>query len=386
MTPSWVTWRRRSASRRRCSTPGSPASPGPSRGGRGSRASTRACSTRRPRGRVLPTAMYTIGLGMVIPTMIEFGTDEQKERYVAKALRGEEVWSQLFSEPGAGSDVASLQMRGRARRRGVGAQRAEGVDHRRPDLRLRRRHRPHERRRPEAPGHHHVRRRLQGAGRRGAAAAPDDRRRQLQRGVLQRRPRPDRQRHRTGRRRVALRHRHADERAGGDRLPAGRAVAAATAAGIEPYLKLARARASTRTRSCAKGWPTCTSASGCSASSGQRTRAAVKAGKAPGPEGSVAKLAGALLTRRTSDLAIAIAGAAGQAWDADDPKGERWASAVLMAPGRPHRRRHRRGAAEHRRRARARASRRSRRSIASCRSRSSRSARSATTDRFVNGL
>ena len=48
---------------------------------------------------------------MVIPTMIEFGTDAQRERYVAKALRGEEIWSQLFSEPGAGSDVASLQMR-----------------------------------------------------------------------------------------------------------------------------------------------------------------------------------------------------------------------------------------------------------------------------------
>ncbi|MEA3018636.1 MAG: hypothetical protein QOI47_160, partial [Actinomycetota bacterium] len=59
----------------------------------------------------LPTMVYTIGFGMVIPTMIEFGTDAQRERYVAKALRGEEIWSQLFSEPGAGSDVASLQMR-----------------------------------------------------------------------------------------------------------------------------------------------------------------------------------------------------------------------------------------------------------------------------------
>ena len=59
----------------------------------------------------LPTTSYIIGLGMVIPTMIEYGTDAQRERYVAKALRGEEIWSQLFSEPGAGSDVASLQMR-----------------------------------------------------------------------------------------------------------------------------------------------------------------------------------------------------------------------------------------------------------------------------------
>ena len=48
---------------------------------------------------------------------------------------------------------------------------------------------------------------------------------------------------------------------------------------------------------------------------GQQTRAAVKAGKAPGPGGSIGKLAGAQLARRTSDLAMAIAGAGGQAWE-----------------------------------------------------------------------
>jgi alkylation response protein AidB-like acyl-CoA dehydrogenase len=63
---------------------------------------------------------------------------------------------------------------------------------------------------------------------------------------------------------------------------------------------------------------------------GQRTRAAVTAGKAPGPEGSIAKLAGALLSRRSSDLAIAIAGVGGQAWD--DPREARWATMVLSSP------------------------------------------------------
>ena len=63
---------------------------------------------------------------------------------------------------------------------------------------------------------------------------------------------------------------------------------------------------------------------------GQRTRAAVKAGKAPGPGGSIAKLAGALLARRMSDLGIAIAGAGGQAWE--DSRDARWALGVLSAP------------------------------------------------------
>ena len=56
----------------------------------------------------VPTAVYVIGLGMIAPTLRACGTDEQQQRYLTKLLRGEEIWSQLFSEPGAGSDVASL--------------------------------------------------------------------------------------------------------------------------------------------------------------------------------------------------------------------------------------------------------------------------------------
>lgn len=58
-----------------------------------------------------PTGPFTIGLGMCIPTVIAFGSDEHKKRYVGKALRGEEIWCQLFSEPSAGSDVAGLKTR-----------------------------------------------------------------------------------------------------------------------------------------------------------------------------------------------------------------------------------------------------------------------------------
>ena len=58
-----------------------------------------------------PTGPFAIGLGMCVPTVIAFGSDEHKKRYVQKALMGEEIWCQLFSEPSAGSDVAGLKTR-----------------------------------------------------------------------------------------------------------------------------------------------------------------------------------------------------------------------------------------------------------------------------------
>lgn len=58
-----------------------------------------------------PTGIFAVGIGMTGPTLIAHGNDDQKRRYLDPLLRGEEVWCQLFSEPGAGSDLAGLSTR-----------------------------------------------------------------------------------------------------------------------------------------------------------------------------------------------------------------------------------------------------------------------------------
>ncbi len=62
-------------------------------------------------GYVLPTFAMYIGQGMCLPTIFTHGTEEQRKRFMPPLIDGSEIWSQLFSEPGAGSDVAGLQMR-----------------------------------------------------------------------------------------------------------------------------------------------------------------------------------------------------------------------------------------------------------------------------------
>jgi alkylation response protein AidB-like acyl-CoA dehydrogenase len=61
----------------------------------------------------VPGILDVIGIGMLGPCLIAHGTEEQKNRYLGPLLHGDEVWCQMFSEPGAGSDLAAVQTRAR---------------------------------------------------------------------------------------------------------------------------------------------------------------------------------------------------------------------------------------------------------------------------------
>jgi alkylation response protein AidB-like acyl-CoA dehydrogenase len=78
-------------------------------GGQGLTGAEQAAFSEEARDFDLPVGAFLVGLGMPGPTILDCGSEEQKKRYLRPMLRGEQIWCQLFSEPAAGSDVASLQ-------------------------------------------------------------------------------------------------------------------------------------------------------------------------------------------------------------------------------------------------------------------------------------
>ena len=102
----------------------------------------------------LPAPLVGFGLTMIGPTLLQFGTEEQKKEHLPRICRGEIRWCQGYSEPDAGSDLAALQCKADGRRRPLPDHRDQGVDLLRRPVRLDLLPGPHRSEGEEAGGHH----------------------------------------------------------------------------------------------------------------------------------------------------------------------------------------------------------------------------------------
>ena len=276
----------------------------------------------------LMTSQLTISQGMCLPVVAEFGTPEQKEQYLAKLISAEEVWCQMFSEPGAGSDVASLQSR--AVRDGD-----EWV--------------------------------LNGQKVWTTLAHLCDR------GIIIARTDPDRPKHGgismfiVDMRAPGIEIRPINQIDGGQhfneifftdvRIPAGNlippendgwrlatamlmyervAIGTGQQSGIrheqaDQLIKAARKRGVLGDPTVRQDLMKLYTAEVCQSLVSATTRARLKAGQAPGPGGSLGKLAGANIAAMLRSLALRIQGPEGVAWSRDEPGGDRWSRAALSS-------------------------------------------------------
>ena len=278
----------------------------------------------------LPSRQFMIGLGMCAPTLLEFGSDAQQRAHLPALLRGDTVWCQLFSEPGAGSDVASLQTR--AERDGdewvVNGQKVwtSGAHYSDFGLLVARTN-------TDVPKHRGISMFIVDMRAAGITARPlrqidghahfnevflDDVRIPADAlvGTVD-----DGWRVAVGmlaNERVAIGAGGSSQQMGGEGYVTLVGLARTCGCADDPVVRQELASLYSRERILAL--------------MGQRIRAAFVAGRAPGPEGSVAKLATAILGKRSADLAMAMAGAAGQAWVATDESGGEQAASFLFAP------------------------------------------------------
>jgi alkylation response protein AidB-like acyl-CoA dehydrogenase len=277
----------------------------------------------------LPLIPYTIGLGMCGPTVLAAGTDAQKQRFVPPMLQGEEIWCQMFSEPGAGSDVAGLRTRAERVETGwrVNGQKVwtSGAHYCRWGMLLARTN-------DDAPKHRGLTMFIVDMQAPGVTVRPlrqmngaagfnevffddlllpsDSVLGDVDDGW-----------------RVSLVTLMNERVAIGAGRPSGEMPTAAALAELAMNRGLANdgaisdAVADVYVRERVLGLLS------------SRINAAILQGTPPGPEGSVAKLVATDLARRASGLAMQLAGSRAQAWPAQDTRGDHWAAVLLMTPG-----------------------------------------------------
>lgn len=276
-----------------------------------------------PQARVL-----AVGLGMCGPTILQLGTDMQRERFIRPLLRADELWCQLFSEPGAGSDVAGLQMR--AERDGddwvlsgqkvwtSGAHYADyGVVIARTD--------------PTVPKHHGITMFIVDMRAPGIEIRPL---RQINGSSNFNEVFFDG---------VRIAHEHVIGEPGSgwraavtmlanERVAIGASGARARVS-VDDVLPLASERGVADDPVMRQRLVDLYIREKIVELIGMRVRASQRSGAVPGPEASIAKLIGSQLSRDRADVAAEIAGPAAVAWPVDAPAGDRWADFVLSAPG-----------------------------------------------------
>ncbi|MFN8105030.1 MAG: acyl-CoA dehydrogenase family protein [Acidimicrobiia bacterium] len=293
-------------------------------GGRGGTTVESVIFAQEEAARDVPRGALTVGLGWLGPMLLTLGTDAQKQRYIRPMLRGDEVWCQLFSEPGAGSDLAGLatiaerdgdlwRLTGQKVWTTFGHMSDHAIVLARTD--------------PDVPKHRGISafvldmdqagvdvrplRQMTGAQNfnevflDGAVVAAD----QIVGGPGD------------GWRCAMVTFMH--ERSGGSGAEVG----------ISKLVDLVAAGGHAGDANVRQELMRCYIGARTLAMSAQRILSAVLAGGAPGPEGSTMKLAYTNLTTRMADLALAVEGAAGMLAGDDAPLGGGWQSFFLGMPG-----------------------------------------------------
>ena len=306
----------------------------PAYGGQGLTSEHQKVFDEEAAGYTLPPVGEAVTTGICAPTLLDFGTEEQKRRHVPRMIRGEEVWTQLLSEPGAGSDLASLQTK--ATRDGeeyvLSGQKVWTSAAKESDYAL-----CIARTDPVRPKHQGLSMFIVALVAPGIAIRPlrqmtgeahfnevflDDVRIPASALVG---------RENDGWRALTAMLTH-ERLALGAGTGAGGSGAGWSRSNSSQFIELARKRGLSGDRVVRQELVKLVIAERVLAYMGQKMRDEIAAGVQVGSKGSVAKLATAILARQSSNLGMALAGPGSQAWDPADPGGGALAYASSFSP------------------------------------------------------